>query len=455
MARYELSFPALGDFEPLVAPGTQIKGTSGDDILWGTGGQDAIYGYGGHDWLTGNGGPDYLDGGPGIDSAFYDDSTVWVLVDLATGRGSFGSAEGDTLVSIENVYGSYYGDIIRGNEGNNDLYGLSGIDILYGGGGVDGLEGGEGNDILEGGAGADWLDGGNGDDTVNYSSSPATVFPLRGFVISWGVTVDLSANLAYWGDAEGDTFSGIENVWGSRYNDTLTGTDGPNTLHGSDGNDLLSGLGGDDVLEGDAGIDTMIGGPGSDSYVVDNAGDAITEAGGQGNDTVYTLVSYTLTAGADVETLRISWTVPELAEMNLTGNANGNVVIGHDGNNVISGGDGRDELTGLGGQDSFLFDTALDATFNIDVITDFNVADDTIWLDDDIFSSGLTANNSVAGSQFVIGPAALDAGDRIIYNNATGAVLYDSDGTGSAAAVQFAQLSAGLPLTNFDFFVVA
>jgi serralysin len=93
--------------------------------------------------------------------------------------------------------------------------------------------------------------------------------------------------------------------------------------------------------------------------------------------------------------------------------------------------------------------------FNVDVITDFNVADDTIRLDDDIFSSGLTPGNSVAGSQFVIGAAALDAGDRIIYNDATGAVLYDSDGTGATAAIQFATLGTGLALTNFDFFVVA
>jgi Ca2+-binding RTX toxin-like protein len=81
------------------------------------------------------------------------------------------------------------------------------------------------------------------------------------------------------------------------------------------------------------------------------------------------------------------------------------------------------------------------------------VADDTIWLDPTVFSSSLTPGNSVAGSQFVIGSAALDAGDRVIYNNTTGAVLYDADGTGPTAAVQFAQLSPGLPLTNFDFFV--
>ena len=92
---------------------------------------------------------------------------------------------------------------------------------------------------------------------------------------------------------------------------------------------------------------------------------------------------------------------------------------------------------------------------NRDTITDFNVADDTIRLDDDIFTSGLVAGNSVAGSQFVIGAAALDAGDRIIYNSATGAVYYDSDGTGAAAQIQFAQLSSGLALTNFDFLVTA
>ena len=97
----------------------------------------------------------------------------------------------------------------------------------------------------------------------------------------------------------------------------------------------------------------------------------------------------------------------------------------------------------------------MSAAFNIDEITDFNVADDTVRLDDDIFSSDLLANNSVAGSQFVIGAAALDAGDRIIYNSATGAVYYDSDGTGAAAQIQFAELSPGLALTNFDFLVVA
>jgi Ca2+-binding RTX toxin-like protein len=165
-------------------------------------------------------------------------------------------------------------------------------------------------------------------------------------------------------------------------------------------------------------------------------------------------VSWTLTPGADVETLRTT-NDAGVGAINLTGNASGNIVRGNAGNNVLNGGGGNDFLIGLGGQDAFLFNTALNVATNVDVITGFNVLDDTIQLDDDIFSSGLTANNSVASSQFVTGAAALDAGDRIIYDSGTGNVFYDSDGTGPAAQILFARLSSGLALTNFDFFVVA
>jgi Ca2+-binding RTX toxin-like protein len=435
-----------------------INGTNGADFLWGTDFDDSMYGWGGNDRLKGYGGADYLDGGAGIDTVYYGDSTVGVAVNLATGRGYGGSAEGDTLISIEYVFGSFHNDTITGNDANNELYGLTGNDVLKGGGGADGLAGGDGDDILKGGGGADYLEGGAGSNTAAYYDSPA------------GVVVVLFNRAGYLGDAEGDTFTDIQNVTGSAHNDGILGDVGPNVLAGMDGNDSLHGYGGDDTLvggsgndqlyglweddtlDGGAGIDTMFGGPGSDTYFVDNVSDSVTESGGEGIDEVRTAVSWTLTAGADVETLRTTDDAG-LAAINLTGNANGNVVLGNDGNNILSGGDGRDDLTGRGGQDAFLFNTALNSATNVDRVIDFNVADDTIWLDQTIFSSSLTPGSSVAGSQFVIGSAALDAGDRIIYNNGTGAVLYDSDGTGATAAVQFAQLSAGLSLTNFDFFV--
>jgi Ca2+-binding RTX toxin-like protein len=218
--------------------------------------------------------------------------------------------------------------------------------------------------------------------------------------------------------------------------------------------DTLRGDLGSDSLSGGIGADTLIGGDGDDFYYVENANDVVVESGGQGNDVVWSAISWTLTAGADVETLR-PMSESSGDPIDLTGNSSGNIVLGNDGRNVLNGGAGNDYLTSRGGEDAFLFDTALNAASNVDVIEDFNVAYDTIWLDDDIFSSDLLANNSVAGSQFVIGTAALDAGDRIIYNSATGAVYYDSDGTGAAAQIQFATLSAGLALTNFDFLVVA
>ena len=136
-----------------------IKGTNYSDSLYGGAEADSIFGYNGNDTLKGGGGADLLDGGNGIDTIFYGDSTVGVSVDLATGRGFGGTAQGDTYVSIENVYASTYNDTLTGNDGANELYGLDGNDVLRGGGGADRLDGGNGDDILKGGGGADYLVG--------------------------------------------------------------------------------------------------------------------------------------------------------------------------------------------------------------------------------------------------------------------------------------------------------
>jgi Ca2+-binding RTX toxin-like protein len=195
----------------------------------------------------------------------------------------------------------------------------------------------------------------------------------------------------------------------------------------------------------------MSGRGGNDIYVVDNAGDTVVESAGQGADEVRASVSFTLTAGADVEALRTT-DDDGVAAINLTGNASGNLVRGNNGANVINGGGGNDELSGRGGQDAFLFDTALDAATNVDVIADFSVADDTIRLDDAVFN--VFANGPLADDRFVIGTAALDANDNIIYDNVTGDLSFDVDGNGAAAAVRFANVGAGLALTSNDFLVV-
>jgi Ca2+-binding RTX toxin-like protein len=437
-----------------------IYGYGGVDWIFGRGGNDEIYGGEGGDWifgegdndvLKGGGGADHLNGGTGTDWVSYADAPTGIEANLTNesgGYGRIGIAQDDRFYSIENLSGSAYDDFLWGNDSTNTLAGQGGDDYMYGNGG------------------ADILDGGTGWDTATYTRAAATE----------GVYISLITGLGFGGDAEGDRLFSIEEVSGSIYDDVLVGNDGPNHFWGSSGHDSLKGGGGvdtlmdnsgNDLLDGGSGADQMAGGIDDDTYIVDHRWDGVDERAGEGSDTVRASVSYVLPAGEDVEFLTTTDDNGTSA-ITLTGNETGNVVRGNNGNNTINGGDGRDELIGLGGQDWFLFNTELDdetivdPDTNVDIITGFNVVDDTIRLDATIFSSSLVPDNSVAGSQFFVGAAAGDANHRIIYNNTTGAVLYDSDGTGPTPHIQFATLSAGLadptdldPLTNFDFFVVA
>jgi Ca2+-binding RTX toxin-like protein len=171
-----------------------------------------------------------------------------------------------------------------GGNTTETLIGTSGDDIIY-------AEGG--NDFVRGGAGNDRLDGGSG-------------------------------------------------------NDRLYGGDGDDHLHGGEGNDTLYGNAGNDFLDGGAGNDTMRGGAGDDTYIVDSTGDVVQEASGEGADTVYASVSFSLPG--NVENLILTGT----ANINGTGNALGNTITGNRGNNVITGGVGNDTLTGGQGDDTLI-----------------------------------------------------------------------------------------------------
>src|SRR5262245_34216282 len=100
--------------------------TNGNDVILGNAGKDWIYGLDGNDTMKGGGGADYLNGGNGSDTACYDDSDVGVQVNLQTGKGYGGTAEGDTLVSIENLAGSNHDDTLIGNSADNTLEGAAG-----------------------------------------------------------------------------------------------------------------------------------------------------------------------------------------------------------------------------------------------------------------------------------------------------------------------------------------
>jgi Ca2+-binding RTX toxin-like protein len=232
---------------------------------------------------------------------------------------------------------------------------------------------------------------------------------------------------------------------------------GADVITGGSAADTLEGFAGDDVLNGRGGADDLVGGTGNDRYYVDNAGDAVIELIGQGRDQVVASRSYALTLGSSIESLSASGAAGAIAltgnsfGQTITGNASANAIRGGGGADVLDGRLGQDVLTGGTGSDTFFFSTALGST-NVDGITDFYAPQDAIRLDDAVFT-GLAAG-ALASGAFRIGTAAGDADDRIVYDKATGALSFDRDGLGGAAAVKFAQLVAGTSLSAADFFVV-
>ncbi len=249
------------------------------DKIYGLDGDDRIFGFGGNDDITGGLGADIINGGEGIDTARYSDSSSGVVVSLATRVGLGGTAEGDELVSIENVMGSSHDDTLIGDMGANGL---------YGGGGDDRIMGGEGADIINGGA--DW-------DTADYYDSLS------------GVTVSLSTGLGSGGTAEGDRLSDIEVLSGSMFSDFLQGDDldntfigmyGDDTLDGKDGNDRLFGGAGNDMLKAGGGADRLEGGIDHDTLIGGLGADTLL--GGEGADTfVWTSTAETGTTFATAD----------------------------------------------------------------------------------------------------------------------------------------------------------
>ncbi|MFC1455893.1 M10 family metallopeptidase C-terminal domain-containing protein [Microvirga arabica] len=129
------------------------------------------------------------------------------------------------------------------------------------------------------------------------------------------------------------------------------------------------------------------------------------------------------------------------------------------GNDILIGGAGKDVLTGGKGKDIFVFDTKANKATNLDKITDFNVKDDGIWLENKVFAKlGKKGTEKkpakLAKDFFTVGDKAKDANDYLIYSKAKGVLLYDADGSGAKKAVEIATLKKNLKMTEKDFFVI-
>lgn len=352
--------------------------------------------------------------------------------------------------------------IITGTGGADSLNGGSAADEISGLGGNDTLNGGGGNDTLIGGAGSDSLEGGAGNDlyiinatdVLRDSGGIDTVRAAFSYTLLSGFEeLELLGNSAING-----TGNELANVLsGNPGNNLLKGGGGNDTLNGGGGNDTLNGGTGNDLLWGQPGDDYLHGGTGSDvvSYATAALGVAVNLAagvasGGDGNDTLVSVES----AAGSVHDDTLKGTVGKNILLGFSGN---DTLDGGAGNDDMSGGAGDDRLTGRGGQDTFGFSDALNATTNVDRITDFMAIDDTIQLDRAIFTGIATGN--LALGRFHSAPGATEAhdpGDRIVYNSDTGKLYYDADGNGAnSSAILFATLVGAPTLTNADFLIVA
>ncbi|MFN0194484.1 MAG: S8 family serine peptidase [Aestuariivirga sp.] len=403
-----------------------------------------------------------------------------------------------TGTTIENIIAGDGGDRLTGNSVANVLHGMRGNDILVGG---------NGNDTLNGGTGVDSMTGGAGDDSYyldSYYDSTVEASGGGADKVFASITHALRINI------ENLELTGSANLkgTGNTLANSITGNAGSNTLNGLTGADSMTGLGGNDtyyvdnagdsvtealnqgidiiraalnwtlaanieklyitgtaanatgntlsnfiygnngvnIIDGGMGADRMYGYNGNDKYIVDSSGDLVYETSAAGGtDLVEASVNHTL--AVNVENLILTGA----GNINGTGNTLANAITGNTGANFIDGKLGNDTLTGGAGNDQFLFSTALGAT-NIDMITDFSAPNDTIRLDDAIFT-GLAPLAYLLASQFAIGAAATTASHRIVYDSATGAVYFDADGNGAGAAKQFATVSIALALTANDFYV--
>ncbi|RJF89326.1 calcium-binding protein [Oleomonas cavernae] len=357
-----------------------LIGTAFADTLTGDQQHNALSGGSGNDLIIVSAGDDVLDGGAGTDTVSFANSPAQVMANLVTGEARSGGGGISHLQGIENIEGTAYSDDltgdglgnaldgdagsdrIAGNDGNDLLNGQDGDDIISGEGGADSLSGGDGDDLLLGGAGADLISGGTGIDTASYSDTSA------------GILIDLMASSGIFGQggASGDNLTGIENLQGSSFSDTLGGDKKSNRLEGAGGDDILTGGSGDDVLEGGVGNDVMYGGSGADVL-----------NGGAGIDKV----SYALAIAGVIADLGTSGDGHGLREAlgdtfigvenldgtnysdTLSGDSGANVLFGGGGNDSLSGGEGDDTLAGGAGVDSFFGGIGRDTASYADSMT--------------------------------------------------------------------------------------
>lgn len=342
-----------------------LEGDDERNVLNGRSGNDVVAGKAGDDTMFGGTGDDRYDGGDGIDEIDFGASTAPMAVDLTAGTGS--GQGNDTLVAIENVLGSVYGDSFTGDASDNFLSGRTGPDVLNGAGGIDTIEGLKGDDTLSGGEGDDQLYDGESFDTVygnegndyfrtgaqdDHFDGGAGVDTLDFIESTRGITADLQAGTSEsFGEQGTDTLVAIENLWGTHFTDEFHGDENANHFVGLLATDQLFGRGGDDLLQPDRGHDVVDGGDGSDTVTFVTGHKPVAAdlsagfSSGQGSDTLLWVENI----------IGSQW--PDLfrgddASNRIVAGADGDIIEGLGGDDFLDGEDGFDTIDGGAGDDT-------------------------------------------------------------------------------------------------------
>ena len=393
IVKSSISYTLTDNTDNLTLTGTAaLDGTGNalDNVILGNDAANTLTGLEGNDTLDGKGGADTLIGGTGNDTYVVDGTGDVVIENLDEGTDTVQSGinyilgdnlENLTLTGTAAINGS-------GNELDN---------VLIGNGAANTLDGGVGADAMAGGAGNDTYILDNLGDTISEGSGQGTDTVISPFDYTLGTNVD---NLTLTGTALNGTGNALDNA--------IIGTAADNTLIGLDGND---------TLDGGLGADVMTGGSGNDSYVVDTLLDTVTELAGEGVDTVYTDLTYTL--GANLDNLTLTGTATGADDINGTGNELNNVLTGNDAANTLTGLAGDDTLDGSAGADTLLGGTGNDSYVVDDmgdvVIENASEGTDTVksgityTLGDDVENLTLTGTAAINGTGNVL--------DNIIIGN--------------------------------------
>jgi len=323
----------------------RLDGNAGANALSGLAGADTLAGGDGADTLDGGADADSLAGGGGNDLYLMDDAGDEILEMVVGGADTLISTVDVSLpANIELLVLTGAAMLGTGNDGANRLLANDIGSTLRGLDGADTLTGGLGRDELDGGAGADLMVGGAGDDIFRVEAAGDSVLELAGegadtlfAAIDQLLGAEVEA-LVLTGAALTGTGNGLDNL--------IEGNDGANRLAGLAGDDVLRGGAGADTLEGGLGADSLEGGAGDDLFLLEDATDQVTEAAGDGADTVS--AGFDLVLAAGIETLLLTGA----GDLAGTGNESDNLILGTGGANALAGLEGQDTLAGGAGADT-------------------------------------------------------------------------------------------------------